>query len=140
MCCKFRVKFFRLSSKVASMLTLSAQSEIVSLVNDFHDQSIRNDVSYGSHKVRESVCKWWWLLHRSSTCCVILKIELELEYLHSHRGEMWRTFLFVILPAGKILPLKIFERCCGKFCDKFSWQIRFWGISADSIVWKFRKL
>jgi hypothetical protein len=35
------------------MLTLPAQSEIVSLVNDFHDLSIRNDASYGSHKVSE---------------------------------------------------------------------------------------
>lgn len=33
------------------MLTLSAQSETVSLVNDFTDLSIRNDVSYGAHKV-----------------------------------------------------------------------------------------
>jgi hypothetical protein len=33
------------------MLALPMQSEIVSLVNDFHDLSIRNDVSYGSHKV-----------------------------------------------------------------------------------------
>lgn len=31
------------------MLTLSAQT--VSLVNDFTDLSIRNDVSYGAHKV-----------------------------------------------------------------------------------------
>lgn len=47
-------EIFSVESKV-SMLTLSAQSEIVSLVNDFHDLSIRNDVSYGSHKVRESM-------------------------------------------------------------------------------------
>lgn len=33
------------------MLTLSATSETVSLVNDFHDLSIRNDISYGTHKV-----------------------------------------------------------------------------------------
>ena len=31
------------------MLTLTSQT--VSLVNDFHDLSIRSDVSYGAHKV-----------------------------------------------------------------------------------------
>lgn len=48
-----REKLIVFKSKVASMLTLTSQSEIVSLVNDFHDLSIRNDVSYGSHKVSE---------------------------------------------------------------------------------------
>lgn len=38
------------------MLTLSAQSETVSLIaNDFGDLSIRNDASYGAHKV--NICK-----------------------------------------------------------------------------------
>lgn len=63
------------------MLTLSAQSETVSLVNDFTDLSIRNDVSYGAHKVSMQMM----MTLRSSTCCVILKIELELEIQHSGR-------------------------------------------------------
>lgn len=62
------------------MLTLSAQSETVSLVNDFNDLSIRNDVSYGAHKVSMQMMM---TSLRSSTCCVILKIELELEIQHS---------------------------------------------------------
>lgn len=42
------------------------------------------------------VCKYsWWLLGRSSTCCVLLKIDFELEIQHSvpkSLGEMWNTF------------------------------------------------
>lgn len=62
------------------MLTLSAQSETVSLVNDFTDLSIRNDVSYGAHKVSMQM-----MMTLRSSCCVILKIELELEIQHSGR-------------------------------------------------------
>lgn len=65
------------------MLTLTAQT--VSLVNDFTDLSIRNDVSYGAHKVSMQMMMTS-LLH-STACCVLLKIELELENQHSGETE-----------------------------------------------------